>query len=239
MFRWGATHLPWGTRVYTDGSGLANASPELRRCGWAAVELSESGFPVRAVFGPLPGRQSVPRAERYAGLWAFEVAPQMRTLCSDHLSFVRESAQQHPELCSARGKFADIWRRISRLASQPSRCPVSFVWVKAHRQLEDVLDASQEELFDFLGNSWADFFARIGAMEHQVAQVAVDAEAEHLKAAKRTWDFLSRAVFPTSTIASQVERPEAPDVQKRGPRGCIASLAPPNPQTGEMKQVVL
>eukprot|EP00959_Pyramimonas_sp_CCMP1952_P415585 8707999-Pyramimonas_sp.AAC.1 len=46
---------------------MANNGPELRRCGWAAVELGPSGPPVRAVYGALPGRaQSVPRAERYA-----------------------------------------------------------------------------------------------------------------------------------------------------------------------------
>eukprot|EP00959_Pyramimonas_sp_CCMP1952_P399849 8377881-Pyramimonas_sp.AAC.1 len=40
MLAWGATNEVWGRRVvYTDGSGLANASPELRRCGWAVVEL--------------------------------------------------------------------------------------------------------------------------------------------------------------------------------------------------------
>ena len=57
-----------------------------------------------------------------------------------------------------------------------------------------------------------------------MAQVAVEAEAEHLKAAKSTWDFLSRATLLTSTIASQVERPEAPAAQRRGPRDYLTVL---------------
>ena len=58
---WGRVNAPWGRRIYTDGSGLANHSPEYRRCGWAAVELGPWGLPVRAVYGALPGRHQTPR----------------------------------------------------------------------------------------------------------------------------------------------------------------------------------
>ena len=76
VLRWGATDGPWGIRIYTDGLGLSNSSPELRRCGWACVDVSPWGLPLRALYRPLPGRQTVPRAERYAGLRAMRVAPQ-------------------------------------------------------------------------------------------------------------------------------------------------------------------
>eukprot|EP00959_Pyramimonas_sp_CCMP1952_P352123 7377931-Pyramimonas_sp.AAC.1 len=52
---WGRAYELFGRRIFADGSGLANSSPELRRCGWAAVEWGPSGLPVRAVYGPSLG----------------------------------------------------------------------------------------------------------------------------------------------------------------------------------------
>ncbi|CAK0838742.1 unnamed protein product [Prorocentrum cordatum] len=106
VFHWGGeggTRLPWDRQIYTDGSGLANASPELRRRGWAAVEMLDPGLPLRAVHGPLPGRQSAPRAERHAGLMAMKVAPQDQVL----------ALQAAPSLCDL-----GLWR-VFNVADRP------------------------------------------------------------------------------------------------------------------------
>ena len=65
----------FGNAVFTGGSGLAGSIPELRRCGWAVVQFSRQGLPLRATNGPLPEPlQNVGRAERDALLmtvWLF------------------------------------------------------------------------------------------------------------------------------------------------------------------------
>ncbi|CAK0827554.1 unnamed protein product, partial [Prorocentrum cordatum] len=68
---WNTEELQFGNVVYTDGSGLASAIPEIRRCGWAAAQMAAQGWPLRAVYGPLPGPlQTVGRSERFALLMA-------------------------------------------------------------------------------------------------------------------------------------------------------------------------
>ena len=164
----------------------------------------------------------MPRSERYAGLQALRVAPHLETLCSDHLAFVREGLSWDSFLATASGKHADVWRQIFNECN-PSRCPPEFVWVRAHRALEDVLDLEPQAIMDYLGNHWADFFARMGAQCNQVAQVAVDAEAAHLKQNKLTWQFLASAVQTVSAMASCVEGPEEPSrAVHSGPRLSVA-----------------
>ena len=208
MRYWGATNSEWGRRVYTDGSGLASASPELRRCGWAVVEMGPFGFPVRACYGPLPGRQTVPRAERYAGLWAIKVAPQGVEICSDHLSFVREGSAWDEELAGARGLHADIWREIMKRTEGQDR--PKFKWVPAHRELGDVIASPQREIEDCLGNLWADFFAKVGSTMHKVADTMVMAEKAHITKCKKTWNFLARAVQIFGKAASVAQDPPRP-----------------------------
>eukprot|EP00959_Pyramimonas_sp_CCMP1952_P176756 3694523-Pyramimonas_sp.AAC.2 len=71
--QWPRSALSWGC--------APSLGPELRRRGWAVVELLDCGLPVRVVFGALPGRQSVPGAERYAGALACKVAPPNSGTC--------------------------------------------------------------------------------------------------------------------------------------------------------------
>eukprot|EP00969_Alexandrium_andersonii_P186316 8231046-Alexandrium_andersonii.AAC.1 len=52
----------------TDGSGgRYTSSPRKRRCGWACVHLAPDCSDIMgSVWGPLPDKQTVPRAELYA-----------------------------------------------------------------------------------------------------------------------------------------------------------------------------
>ena len=80
------------TIVYHDGSGYETAWPELTRCGWACVQVSCDGLPLRAVFGPLPGsRQTVGRAERHALLMAMTHMPYLRFVVTDLAALAREA----------------------------------------------------------------------------------------------------------------------------------------------------
>ena len=109
VFVWGETEAPWGRRVYSDGSGLFSNSPELRRCGWAVVEVGPGGLPIRARYGGLPGRvQSVPRAERVAIYQALRVSPRNVHVVSDHLSAVQEGQSWNFALAHSSGRHALI-----------------------------------------------------------------------------------------------------------------------------------
>eukprot|EP00959_Pyramimonas_sp_CCMP1952_P433159 9070478-Pyramimonas_sp.AAC.1 len=63
-----------------------------------------------------------------------------------------------------------------------------------------------------MGNAWADCFAKFGARDVAVAQVAVDALRRSVKECKCTFEFLSRAMHLICA------RPEAQDSNPPPPK---------------------
>ena len=214
----GATEAPWGRTIYTDGSGLASSSPELRRCGWSAVELGPSGLPLRAVFGALPGRrQSVPRAERFAIFQALRVGPVDAHIVSDHLSAVREGSSWDRDLASSGARHANVWRMIFGLYGDGDPAP-TFEWTPAHREWDDVVSAgSPTDIMNFLGNAWADFFARLGSESHAVADTVVKCQAAMIKRTQLTFDFLARFSQAIAALAQELP-PPSPEAARATPR---------------------
>eukprot|EP00959_Pyramimonas_sp_CCMP1952_P335914 7033767-Pyramimonas_sp.AAC.1 len=101
--------------------------------------------------------------------------------------------------------------------------PLEFVWGNAHQDIEEILTAPSEVLparfpWKLPGRL---FHAFGGHGASRVAQVAVDAVSAHLKAAKRTWSFLSRAVQVTLVDAARVDRehPSSCGPAQRPPHG--------------------
>eukprot|EP00959_Pyramimonas_sp_CCMP1952_P301908 6317618-Pyramimonas_sp.AAC.1 len=45
---WEGSSDEWPRAVFTDGSAIPPSIPELRRCGWACVQVPPDGYPVRA-----------------------------------------------------------------------------------------------------------------------------------------------------------------------------------------------
>ena len=65
--------------------------PELRHAGWAVVQISEDGVPLRAVFVGVPGvHRTVGIAEWLAVARALEFLPQLCTVVSARLFLVQE-----------------------------------------------------------------------------------------------------------------------------------------------------
>ena len=66
----------------------------------------------------------------------------------------------------------------------------------AHRTLDQLIAdrAPHSEIWTFLGNAWADFFAKLGAQEYEVAKVAVASLEATISNTKLSCDFLGRAV---------------------------------------------
>jgi len=90
----------------------------------------------------------------------------------------------------------------------------SFLWTPAHRTLEELVEAqaAPDELWRFMGNAWADFFAKLGAKDVAVAEVAVSALENEVRNCKLTFEFLSRAVQLISS------RPEAQECDPPPPK---------------------
>eukprot|EP00959_Pyramimonas_sp_CCMP1952_P314762 6589036-Pyramimonas_sp.AAC.1 len=80
----------------------------------------------------------------------------------------------------AQGTHASIWRKF--FASSASRGPPSFEWVPAHLDLEEFCLMHPVKPPEWqIGNSWADFFAKVGARSHAVSDTHVEAFAQELR----------------------------------------------------------
>ena len=126
------------TGVYHDGSGYDTSWPELCRCGWACVQISADYVPIRAIFGQLPGRQTVGRAERWAFLQALVHMPNTEFVVTDLASLAAEiEAWDEVDQARSRGQYADIWRRIFAVREGHDRPQGS--WCTAHLSVDDYL----------------------------------------------------------------------------------------------------
>ena len=95
--------------VYGDGSGYGTEVQEHFRCGWATVELDANLWPIRAVYGPLPGPlQSVGRAERWTVLQAVTRCSRLREYVADLKSLVEEGQEWSQRLVQSKCKHAAI-----------------------------------------------------------------------------------------------------------------------------------
>ena len=131
---WKSNLEDWSDTVFTDGSGYESSIPELCRCGWAAIQVSATGLPLRAVYGTLPGdRQTVGRAERYAILQALIYFPMAKLVVSDLLDLVEEGNSWDILKSMAGCKYADLWRTMML----KFKAPPKFAWTPAHKEVED------------------------------------------------------------------------------------------------------
>ena len=55
VWEWGDVSGVWGLVTFGDGSAQGSSVPEVRRAGWAIVQLGDNLLPVRALFGNLVG----------------------------------------------------------------------------------------------------------------------------------------------------------------------------------------
>ena len=134
----------------------------------------------------LPELTTLPAAALIARGRSARATPTHDIFVSDLLSLVKEGIDWNPTLQDGRAKHARVWRGI--FATCRSRSPalpaVRFQWTPARRDIDDVV-AAGSSIEDWLGNAWADFFAKCGAASHMVAETVGEsvrlALAEHKK----------------------------------------------------------
>ena len=132
------------------------------------VMVNGQGVPVRAMYGGLPGAlQTVGRAERHAAWQALRAAGGVKTIVTDLMGLATEAGTWNEQLAKASGKHATIWRSIFWDVVRHHRDPPAFRWTPAHLTMKEALDRDLR-ITDWLGNQWADVFAKLGASQIKV-----------------------------------------------------------------------
>ena len=212
--------------IYTDGSGGPKwvVSP-LRRAGAGGAAFAFSGGSgeqhlshIGLLFASVPGRQTVPRAETWAGTQTLIAADRdVGKWWSDAIYTVR-GAQASARRSRSSGANGDIWVSLytqldgARRLEGPSK-------VKAHQSLDAVIngDIAFEQ---YLGNSLADIAADLAGLKFQepppVVQEAERAFGTCVLVCKRLaaieaacWHASSRVMVPAPVFEAV---PEVPDI---------------------------
>ena len=132
--------------------------------------VSDRGIPVKAMFGGLPGMlQTVGRAERFAALQAIQASSNIDTIVTDLLGLVREAERWDPRLAMAEGKHATIWRAMRNAVERQGGARPTFRWTPAHLKYPEAMSRNIR-YDDWVGNGWADAFAKWGAQSIQVKE---------------------------------------------------------------------
>ena len=163
--------------VYTDGSGgPAWALPALRQAGAGGAAVDLSGDPTRTgdpvivrsvglLFASVPGRQTVPRSETWAGALAVAQAPLAVRKWMCNASYVVNVCRPGATTARTSGANGDVWSELLRsldLATQlrgPSK-------VRAHQSLDKVAQGKLS-FASYFGNALADTAAELAAQRHQ------------------------------------------------------------------------
>ncbi len=182
--------------AYSDGSGGPAHAPKGAPAvgsGLAVVKWSTTGNGKRVegveiAAAPVPGRQTVPRAE----LWAACIAANSTDgstesrLKADAAYVVDTTASgQRLERCS-RGANGDLWAQYAQ-ANRAKPCPMSVSKVRAHALPAEAL-CGRHDLEDFIGNHIAD--AAAGAAAE--SSLAANAAARKVEAWERRTFLIAR-----------------------------------------------
>ena len=218
-WEWGDARGVWGPVAFGDGSAQGPSVPEIRRAGWAIVQLDMHLRPVRALFGSLAGPvQTVGRAERTAALHAFQSNPILDLYISDLLSLVQEGLSWDPELARGMKKYAGIWRSIFAQVAQhrSSSEPPVFVWTPTHLTAEEALERGCD-LVAWVGNAWADYFAKLASSRAMIANVTKEALEGEIKYHKATLDYISWAAARMIRTGEWTDTPPPPSAPRMSP----------------------
>ncbi|CAK0905741.1 unnamed protein product [Prorocentrum cordatum] len=167
-----------------------------------------------------------------------------RLLITDLAGLAKEVNDWDAELAGAAGQYADIWRQIFDAAADQGGLPrPAATWCPAHLEFEEFVQCADLDPMDYLGNAWADWFAKVGALERKLPDALADlfrarlADA-HEEAAVLAWHqaALGALAEDARALVQRVHRPAAPVAPavlghrhqlQRGPAGwrCTECLA--------------
>ncbi len=154
--------------VYTDGSAYNPQCPDIRKAGWAVVQLDADGGVLKAVYGHLPAAMSVDQTVAAGEVYALRRATELTAgtihVRVDYQGIVDGCRAGEAACCSHRRPNAASWRPIWRATD--GNAP-RVTKVKAHRTRQEAeADPDPEAWTNWLGNRAADRFAKLGAASH-------------------------------------------------------------------------
>ena len=213
----GARPLSGGFFASDGSGGKFSSDPQLRRCGWAWVQLD----PARPFqvgwnrFGALHGdRQTVPRAELVAILDLLAKTSGDIVIYTDHLNIVKGFAKG--KSWTTRSENSDLWDEFWELSKEGGR-RITLLKVPAHlddpQKIREAMESLGPEVI--VGNHVADALAGRAASASEVPSEAV-AELNRLreKAAK----IIRRAVvigLAASSLPKEPDRMLRPEPKRR------------------------
>lgn len=155
------------------GSGGSNSSISwARRCGWAADQVwseRDTYSLDRALFSPLPGCETVPRAELTAVVAVLaKVPPDVDVELVCDFKLIVDVAKKKPHLCTG-GANSDL-RETYNYHMGRGAGATTLRWTKAH---QTHIGRRQTTLADLAGNELADLLAEQGAVGLQGFQPSV------------------------------------------------------------------
>ena len=200
-------------KFYLDGPGGVNTSDtRLRRCGWAAVKMkqrvTEHYEILQGVYGALGGAaQTVPRAEITAAVNLLKVLQNVPgdihmvsdcKLVVDGLALRSNLLKNNPGGTQQKSRVKgegnqDLWKELMEIAAERMQegHNIIITKVKAHAEAYHIL-AGMITWEDFVGNEFADAFAKVGAAMNQLEQFEVD---KVKSVDKEAWAIQSRILF--------------------------------------------
>ncbi len=157
--------------VYTDGSAFHPQCADVRRAGWAVVQVDSSGRVEKALFGHVPASistdQTVAAGELFAMRRAVELSIGELTIKTDYQGILDGSQAGEAATTSAKRPNAASWRAFWRATNGATP---RIQKVKAHRSREEAAaDEDPESILDWMGNKAADEYAKKGAARHMNA----------------------------------------------------------------------
>ena len=154
--------------IYIDSSASTEGIPELRRAGWAAVQIDDAtGEEVASISGVVPAGwpQTAQAAEHCAlGETAASAEPQVVVVgdCAGVVSESRRLADRDDTSAWEKMMYGGMWRRARRSRALPALTAMQKV--KAHQAwqtLHDPLEKARAR-----GNERADALAKQAALGH-------------------------------------------------------------------------
>ena len=182
-----------GGGVYaTDGSGGKHTKdPRLRRCGWAAVHITGQGLDLKlqgAAWGPLPGKQTVGRAELWAIIFLLHSAPGDLTVYLDCKSVYKRWAANNRNIKKSTS-MGDLWQLFWGALDQRDT-ELNLIWHPSHKTAEQAV-ASSIPPSAYAANNAADKLAAMGAKQHQLDDTLVEQVKELDQLAAQVQDRLT------------------------------------------------
>ncbi|CAK0897759.1 unnamed protein product, partial [Prorocentrum cordatum] len=158
--------------IYTDGSDLHPAFPDIGRSGVAVVQLSDTGELYRAIRSPLPcSYKQAPVHAEHAGLAiaaVWSTHPRSQPIYVDCATLLK-GLKPHIALKGS-FQFSDYWKVIA--AQLPSDSWLDVRKIKAHRELSEAVD--EQDATHITANRAADWHAKEAAKLHDLPPEEVE-----------------------------------------------------------------